>query len=234
MKAKCLIIVALLLLVFPLTVDSSDAVQDTIANDESLPITYVTYFDPIASATIAKTVPSMTPYKGDFKPLVIPSTVVIDEVEYEVKIIGESSFANWNITSITIPDTVTKIEKNAFMGCSKVKEIHLNGNLTGEKHSDDDTEKDIAENAFCLGDEKTHAECDIYGLTPTRPVWDVEYPYEDIFGKYTTVHFKDLSVDSKDSIIHILLICVGVAALLYMGRCVKVKKIKRKKVKKKR
>ena len=115
-----------------------------------------------------------------------------------------------------------------------MKEIHLNGKLIGEKHSDDDKEKDIGENAFCLGNEKTHAECDIYGFTPTRDVWDVDNPYEDIFGKYTTVHYKELNPDSRDTYIHIGLISLGVVALLYMGRSVKVKRIKRKKVKKRR
>ena len=113
-----------------------------------------------------------------------------------------------------------------------MKEIHLNGKLTGEKHGDL-TEKDIGENAFCLGNEKNRAECDIYGFTPSRDVWNIENPYEDIFGKYTTVHYKELTPNSGDSYIHIGLISLGVVALLYMCRCVKVKKIKRKKVKKK-
>ena len=229
----CLAAVALLLMVFPLAMDDSEAKSAVVNTDEGLPITYETVFDPVASATIAKTVASVT-YKGDRVPLVIPDSVIIDGELYEVKIIGEASFSNWNIDSITIPESITKIEKDAFNGCSHVKEIHLNGKLTGEKHSEDDTEKDIGENAFCLGNDKNRAECDIYGFTPTRDVWDIDNPYEDIFGKYTTVHYKELNPDSKDTYIHIGLISLGVVALLYMGRCVKVKKIKRKKVKKKR
>ena len=231
MRFQCVLIVALLLLAVPLAVDSSDGLSKVSKTDEGLPIAYETVFDPVASATVAKTVFSTT-YKGDYKPLVIPDTVTIMGMEYEVKIIGESSFSGWNINSITIPDSVTKIEKDAFRGCYKVTEIHLNGRLTGEKHSVSDTEKDIGENAFCLGDEKVHAECNVYGFTPTRTVWDVENPYEDIFGNYTTVHFKELTPDSKDSIIHIALISAGVFFLLFMGRSIKVKKIKRKKRKK--
>ena len=229
----CLAVLVLILSALPVTIDSSDAATDIISTDEGLPIKYETVFDPVGSATIAKTVKSTT-YTGKCVPLVIPDTVIIDGEQYEVKIIGESSFAGWNIDSITIPDTITRIEKNAFKGCGTVKEIHLNGRLTGEKHSDDDKEKDIGENAFCLGDERTRAECDVYGFTPTRDVWEVENPYGDIFGNYTTVHFREITPDSKDSIIHIALISIGVVALLYMGRCVKVKKIKRKKIRKKK
>ena len=230
-RIVCLAAIAVLLFSVPVIIDGSDAT--VINNDEGLPIAYETVFDPIGSATVARTVP-VTTYKGDYKPLVIPDTVIIGGIEYEVKIIGESSFAGWNISSITIPESVTRIEKNAFKGCFKVTEIHLNGHLTGEKHSDDDKEKDIGEGAFCLGDEKTHAECDVYGFTPTRDVWEIDNPYEDIFGSYTTVHYKELNPNSKDSFIHIALISIGVVALLYMGRCVKVKKIKRKKVRKKK
>ena len=231
-KILCLAAVVLMLLMFPLAAEDSDASTAGVDTDEGLPITYETVFDPIGSATIAKTVASV-PHKGQCVPLIIPDSVIIEGELYEVKIIGEGSFSNWNIDSITIPDTITKIEKDAFKGCSSVKEIHLNGKLTGEIHGEL-TEKDIGENAFCLGDEKNHAECDIYGFTPTRDVWDVDNPYEDIFGKYTTVHYKELNPDSRDTYIHIGLISIGVVALLYMGRCVKVKKIKRKKIRKRK
>ena len=230
-KIICLTAVILMLTVFPLAIDDSDASTAVVYTDEELPITYETVFDPIGSATIAKTVASV-PYKGPCVPLVIPDSVIIEGELYEVKIIGEGSFENWNIESITIPESITQIEKDAFKGCSSVKEIHLNGKLTGEKHGDL-KEKDIGENAFCLGNEKNRADCDIYGFTPSRDVWNIENPYEDIFGKYTTVHYKELTPNSGDSYIHIGLISLGVVALLYMCRCVKVKKIKRKKVKKK-
>ena len=68
-----------------------------------------------------------------------------------------------------------------------------------------------------------------YGFIPTRPVGESGNPYSDIFGEYTTVHYKDIRPDSKEGIIHIALISLGVFALLFMGRSVKVKKIKRRK-----
>ena len=154
MRFQCVLIVALLLFAIPVVVDGSDGSPSVISNDEGLPISYDIVPDPSGSTKVAKTVPSVSPYKENYKPLVIPDTVIIEGEQYEVKIIGESSFSGWNINSITIPDSVTKIEKDAFRGCYKVTEIHLNGRLTGEKHSESDTEKDIGENAFCLGDEK--------------------------------------------------------------------------------
>ena len=162
-------------------------------------------------------------YSGETKPLVIPSTVTIGDKNYSVVEIGASSFKNWNkINSVTIPKTVRKIGEDAFFGCYNVTEIHIDAELK---------DGDIGENAFCLGLQSHPAECSMYGFTPTRDVGQQGNPYEDIIGKYTTVKYMDLMPEGTDKWIHIALIAVGVVFLLYMGRCVKVKKIKRKKKK---
>ena len=223
-RVCCFIAIAFVLISIPAVItDSSDAMS-IVDNDDGLPIAYEMFKDPSSTTIEVKTVVSTNPYKGDYRPLVIPRTVNIDGIDYNVTLIGASSFSGWNISSITIPDTVRKIEKDAFLGCNRVTSIHLNGELTADN---------IGDNAFCLGNDKISAECDLYGFTPTRNVWDVDNPYEDIFGKNTTVHYKDISPNSRDSIIHIALICIGVAALLYMGRSVRVRKIKRRKVRRK-
>ena len=112
-RILCLVTVAIVLTAFPLAIDCSDAKSAVVDTDEGLHIAYETVFDPVGSATIAKTIASVQ-YKGPSVPLVIPDTVIIDGEQYEVKIIGEASFSNWNIDSITIPESVTMIEKDAF------------------------------------------------------------------------------------------------------------------------
>ena len=222
-KRECLAILAVMMLVIaaPLMFcSSSDAATYEQSTDDGLEITYQ-----IIDGGV-KTVGHSGTYKGDKVGLVIPATVTIEGKDYSVIAIGESSFNDWTITSISIPGTVKVIGANAFNGCYNVTEIRFNGTID---------EKNIGDNAFALGSENHPAECTVHGFTPTRNVWDVEdNPYDDIFGKYTTVHYRDLTPDNKDSIIHIALISIGVFLLLYMGRCVKVKKIKRKKIRKKR
>lgn len=58
--------------------------------------------------------------------IVIPETVVFNDVTYRVTSIGKSAF--WNcesLTSITIPNSVTCIEDTAFHGCKKLPTITI-------------------------------------------------------------------------------------------------------------
>ena len=199
-------------------VNGSDATA--VPNEDGINIEYQMIPGPNLEV---RTVPG-TEYSGEMKPLVIPSTVNIGGKDYSVVEIGASSFKNWDkINSVTIPKTVRKIGEDAFNGCYNVSEIHIEAELK---------DVDVGENAFCLGLQGHPAECSMYGFTPTRDVGQQGNPYEDIFGKYTTVKYMDLMPEGTDKWIHIALIAAGVVFLLYMGRCVKVKKIKRRKVKK--
>ena len=204
--------------------DGSDADYD-VPTEEGIVITYRIAADPYGTEHGQVEAVSSAPYSGAMKPLIIPETVEIESNTYDVVNIGENCFKDQSrIESVTIPSTVSVIGKNAFYGCYNVKEIHINS-----------SNPDIQENAFCLGINDTYkAECSIYGFTPIRDVGTEGNPYEDIFGKYTTVKYMDVQPNSREAIIHIVLISIGVLALLYMGRCVKVKKIKRKKIKKKK
>lgn len=63
--------------------------------------------------------------------LEIPSTIEVEGKTYTVNSIKESAFSKYygsgvaNITSITIPNTVTSIGSRAFHGCSKLKHVTL-------------------------------------------------------------------------------------------------------------
>ena len=58
--------------------------------------------------------------------LVIPESVVFEGLAYKVNSIRNSSFLNCtNLTSITIPNTITRIEDGAFSGCNELKAVHI-------------------------------------------------------------------------------------------------------------
>lgn len=67
----------------------------------------------------------------------IPSTYSIDMngkiiagTAYEIKSIGKYCFANNNLLeSVTIPETVTSIQDNAFFNCSNIQKINIGKNI---------------------------------------------------------------------------------------------------------
>lgn len=77
---------------------------------------YVSYYD------------SKTPvYSGD---IVIPEKVVYQGVEYTVTEIGPSAFSGCTaLTSISLPESIERIEYGAFSGCVLLKEINLPRNI---------------------------------------------------------------------------------------------------------
>jgi len=72
-------------------------------------------------------------YEGD---IVIPSTVLIDGIEYRVTKISDDAFAGDNemgcskLTSITIPEGITYIGSHAFVGCSGLTSINIPASVT--------------------------------------------------------------------------------------------------------
>lgn len=55
--------------------------------------------------------------------VVIPSIVEYENNKYTVNIIEDNAFSNSSITSITIPNTVTRIDDNVFNNCSKLTSL---------------------------------------------------------------------------------------------------------------
>ena len=71
--------------------------------------------------------------KGSVKPtgdVVIPSTVTINGKEYRVTSLSNQAFFECSLTSITIPEGVTSIGKQAFQSCSRLTSIKIPESVT--------------------------------------------------------------------------------------------------------
>ena len=62
--------------------------------------------------------------------IVIPEKVTHEGTEFVVTKIGDSAFSSGKITSITIPNSVTSIERFAFRGCGQMTSITFGNGLT--------------------------------------------------------------------------------------------------------
>ena len=68
-------------------------------------------------------------YEGN---IIIPETVVFNELTYRVTSIGKKAFAFCNpLTSITIPDSVKRIGWKAFLDCESLAEIIIGNSVKG-------------------------------------------------------------------------------------------------------
>ena len=71
------------------------------------------------------------PDVGNYSGVVnIPSTIVYEGVTCKVTAIGSGAFAWGEMTSVTIPNTVTKIDAVAFRWCEKLKSITIPNSVT--------------------------------------------------------------------------------------------------------
>ncbi len=63
--------------------------------------------------------------------ITIPSTIVYNDVTYDVTYIGEKAFSNCtDLTSVTIPNSVERIEWNAFNNCYGLTSITIPNSVT--------------------------------------------------------------------------------------------------------
>lgn len=67
----------------------------------------------------------ITGYKGEDSDIIIPDTID----NHFVTKIEDNAFEGYNITSVVIPDTVTKIDNKAFRNCKRLKEVEFGNSL---------------------------------------------------------------------------------------------------------
>ena len=73
------------------------------------------YYILIKKAKVAEVTYGRKKYNGKIS---IPEYIDYEGLKYDVKTIGSSAFSNCSeLTSISIPNSVTSIEKSAFSGC---------------------------------------------------------------------------------------------------------------------
>ena len=88
-------------------------------------ISYESYDFDVASNTILK-------YNMNVSSVTIPSEIPYGDSMVPVKTIGEEAFVKCsNLSSITIPSSVTKIDKNAFSGVRQLKSVTIQDGGTG-------------------------------------------------------------------------------------------------------
>ena len=56
----------------------------------------------------------------------VPSTITINDTSYSVRVVTKKAFAGQtNVTSITLPQTITRIDSEAFADCSKLSKMYF-------------------------------------------------------------------------------------------------------------
>ncbi len=70
---------------------------------------------------------STNSYSGD---IVIPSTIIYEEKEYIVTEIDNNAFASCRVTSVILPETITKINSRAFFDCSRLQNLTIPSSVT--------------------------------------------------------------------------------------------------------
>lgn len=80
---------------------------------------------PKANAAEVTSNPKM--YTGD---VVIPPNITHNDVVYNVMSIGASAFSNCNLTSVTIPNSVTRIGISAFQSCQYLTSVTMSNSLS--------------------------------------------------------------------------------------------------------
>ncbi len=80
------------------------------------------YYNLVKKAKQAEVTNGDNLYSGD---IVIPSSIIVDEVEYKVTSIITYAFKAASITSISIPNTITTIGSGAFESCKELISVEI-------------------------------------------------------------------------------------------------------------
>lgn len=82
---------------------------------------YGIYYNLNAKTKQAEVTSNPNKYKGDVN---IPEKVIFESVDYDVTSIGERAFFSCSdLTSVTIPNSMTSIGYQAFSGCGKAERV---------------------------------------------------------------------------------------------------------------
>ena len=86
------------------------------------------YYNLIAKGNAAEVTKSPSKYSGS---VTIPSTISSGGVDYNVMVIGDEAFAGClNLTSITMPNSITSIGFEAFASCTSLTSITIPNSVT--------------------------------------------------------------------------------------------------------
>lgn len=81
--------------------------------------------------TANKTASVVSNYYGAYSGnIIIPETIIYDNITYSVTSIGEDAFYKSGITSVTIPNSVTSISENAFLDCHQLEFVTIGNSVT--------------------------------------------------------------------------------------------------------
>lgn len=81
----------------------------------------------IDGVTATVTYKNGNPYSGD---VTVPDKIIVSNNEYTVTTIGEQAFGYFDVTSVSLPNTIVEIQTNAFYNCTSLTELTIPASVT--------------------------------------------------------------------------------------------------------
>ena len=120
-------------------------------------------------------------YRGN---IIIPETIVFNEVTYRVTSVGKQAFGNcFSLTSVVIPNSVVKIGDSAFEGCSSLVSIFIPNSVI--KLGDEEC---LYDGCFTI----------FRGCVNLRRIY-IPYGTKQKFAKLLSRSYRDLLVEIEES-----------------------------------